>query len=162
MKIEEKRTTVGAIAKDLMTKAPETSSPLDLEQSMQSEYRNALLECITEAKKRFLSDFYVEVTTKREPLMPNVFRNYFSARLSCPTPNYDQAVYRYRPTVEAVDFIWVIPSRDACHHLKDNAMLVAPEERGLLRFVLDFADGTLFRLCKKLNNEQDDSPLLDI
>ena len=39
-------------------------------------------------------------------------------------------------------------------------MLVMPEERQLLQFVLDFADGSLFQLAKKLNGETIDSILL--
>ena len=86
--------------------------------------------------------------------------NYFYARLSCPTPDYDQTLYKYSHKQESLTFLWVIPSRDTCQLLKDNALQVVPEERELLGFVLNFADGSLFKLAKKLNGEVEDSSLL--
>src|SRR3990167_4938546 len=97
---------------------------------------------------------------KKEPLMPNVIRNYFYGRLSCPTPDYDQTVYFYDQESDIIEFLWVIPSKDACLYLKENALLVDPAESQLLRFVLDFADGTLFAIAKTRNRERSDSPLL--
>ena len=98
--------------------------------------------------------------TKCEPLLPNTYRNYFIDRQTCPTPNYDQAVYRYNRKKEQIEYIWSIPDRETCHHLRINAMHVVPRERELLSFVLKFADGTLFKLCKKLNGEKLETPEL--
>ena len=133
---------------------------IELEREMQKEYMKNVLECIDAHKKMFDSDFYVVVITKREPLMPNVLRNYFMARLSCPTPDYDQSVYKYNRSSQSIDYIWTIPSRETSHHLKENAMYVAHEESDLLNFVLEFADGTLYKLAKKLNGEAIDSPII--
>jgi hypothetical protein len=36
----------------------------------------------------------------------------------------------------------------------EQASSIAPEEWGLLHYVLKFADGTLFKLAKQLNNEK--------
>ena len=40
---------------------------------------------------------------------------------------------------------------------KQNALQVVDEEKELLRFVLQFDDGTLLKLCKKLNGEETDT-----
>lgn len=156
-----KRETVGKISSDLIVKPPDTRSPVELEREMQKEYMKHLLECIDMHKKIFDKDFYIVVITKKERLMQNVLRNYFTARHSCPTPDYDQSVYRYDHLDQRIDYIWTIPSQDASHHLKNNALHVVPEERGLLKFVLEFSDGTLYTLAKKLNGEAIDSPLLE-
>lgn len=155
-----KRETVGKISTDLLKKTPDTQSPIELEREMQKEYMDNLIACINDHKKIFDKDFYVVVITKRERLMQNVFRNYFMARLSCPTPDYDQSVYKYDHKNEELSYIWTIPSRDTAYYLREHAMEVAPEENQLLNFVLEFADGTLYKLAKKLNGEALDSPLI--
>lgn len=151
------RETVGKISSDLAAKIPDTRSPIDLEREMQKEYIKELLNCCNEGKKKFPGDFYLVVITKKEPLMPNVLRNYFFARRSCPTPDYDQAVYSYNAQQEEISFLWVIPSKWTCIYLKLHYNEVAPEERDLLHHVLKFSDGTYWNLMKKLNNEHKDS-----
>jgi len=152
--------TVGKISRDLQLKTPDTDDPIELQREMHKDYVNNIIQCVNTHKPLFDGDFYIVVLTKKEKLMPNVLRNYFTARQSCPTPNYDQAVYKYHAKNEDLEFIWTIPSKDTCIYLKEHAMEVAPEERALRDFVLAFADGTLFRMAKKLNNEKTDSPLL--
>jgi hypothetical protein len=85
--------------------------------------------------------------------MQNVLRNYFFPRNSCPTPEWDQAVYFYSRKDEKIDFMWVIPSKDTCKLFKENALLIAPEEKELLQFILEFEDGTLLEKSRLLNGE---------
>lgn len=153
--------TVGKIASDLLQKEPDSFSPIENMREQLTEYENNLFECIKRYKNSFPFNFFVVVITKKERLMPNVLRNYFYARASCPTPDYDQIVYHYLHGDEALHFLWVIPSRDTCLLLKENALEVPQSERQLLDFVLDFSDGSLFKLAKKLNGEVEDSPRLD-
>lgn len=157
--IPEKR-TVGAIAYDLLQKVPESRDPIEIEREMQRDYLKNLVECVTEYKKSWPDDFYIVVLTKQERLMHNIFRNYFFGRKSCPTPNYDQSVFKFNAKRDDIEYIWSIPSQDACHHLKENALIVDNAEKELLKFVILFADGTLFKIAKMRNNEQPDSPLL--
>lgn len=156
-----KRETVGKIASDLLKKEPDSLSPIDNMREQLTDYEKNLYECVNRYKNVFPLDFFIIVITKKERLMPNVLRNYFYARMSCPTPDYDQTVYRYSHLKEEVEFLWVIPSQDTCHILKDNALQIDPSERELLDFVLKFSDGSLFTLAKKLNHEAEDSPLLE-
>ena len=150
---EKKRDTVGALSLSLSEKEPCSRDPIELEREMHKDYEKNVFECVDTHKKVFNNDFYIVVLTKKERLMKNVMRNYFLARHSCPTPDYDQTVYRYNRKEDTLTFMWVIPSRDTCHLLKDNAVEVVAEERQLLNYVLDFSDGTLMKLAKKLNNE---------
>jgi hypothetical protein len=148
------RETIGKISSELMQKAPDTRDPIELERAMHEEYEKNVYECVNRSKKDFPEDFYVVVITKKEPLMQNVLRNYFYGRISCPTPDYDQCVYFVDRKKDRLFFLWVIPSRDVCFHLKENALHVVSEEKDLLKFVLDFADGTLYQLSRKLNGEE--------
>jgi hypothetical protein len=159
--MNEKRDTVGKLSSELLKQESHSHSPIELEREMHTEYDKNIVECIDSGKKQYNNNFYVVVITKRERLMPNVFRNYFFARESCPSPDWDQAVYRYMRSVDAIEFLWVIPSKQTCDHLRENALEVSAEEKQLLNFVLDFSDGTLLRMAKKLNKEREDSPLLD-
>lgn len=151
------RETVGKLSSDLIIKTPDTLSPIEQMRENLTDYEKNVWECVEGCKKKYSDDFFIVVITKNEKLMPNVFRNIFFGRLSAPTPDYDQTLYRYSRADSSLTFMWVIPSRDACIYLKNNANYVIESERHLLKFVLDFADGSLFKLAKKLNGEKEDS-----
>jgi hypothetical protein len=153
--------TIGKIATELAQKSHDnTHTAHDQMEESLSDWDKNIFECVERSKKDFSGDFYLVVVTKKERLLTNVIRNYFMTRISCPTPDYDQTLYKYNSADESLAFLWVIPSKDACLMLKENAMLVMPEERQLLQFVLDFADGSLFEMAKKLNGESENSILL--
>jgi hypothetical protein len=149
-----KRDTVGKISWDLLAGA----NPLDhsAEEQMKEQldtFETEMLQAIERGKKSFPEGFYVVVETKKEPKMKNVIRNYFIIRQSCPTPQYDNAVYSYHSQSEQLEFLWVLPSRQVYNMLKEHALEIVPEERQLLQFVLEDADGTLLRKCRQLNGE---------
>lgn len=157
---KKKTKTVGHEARDLLLKTPESTDPIELEREMHKDYEANIEECIKACLKEYDWDFFVIVTTKKERLMPNVLRNYFFGRKSCPSPEYDQAVYHYHRKEGIVEFLWVVPSKDTCEMMKTHALEVAPEERELRDFVINFYDGTLLQLSKRLNGEKEDSPFL--
>lgn len=152
-----KKKTVGQAAVELQEKKPDTRDPIELQREMQKDWEENLIEALNRGKKLFHDNFYVVIETKKERLLQNVIRNYFFARKSCPTPAYDQTVYRYLNN-DIVEFLWVIPSKDTCQLFKENALLIAPEEQELLQYVLLFEDGTLLQHAKKLNNEIEGVP----
>lgn len=155
------KNTVGAIAVDLMQQEAPTRNPIELEREMHKPYEQQVIDAVNRGKQELLGDFYIVVLTKKEPLLPNVLRNYFFARKSCPTPEYDQTVYSYDRAKDTLTYLWVVPSKDTCELFRANRAIIAQEEYGLLQNVLSFYDGSLFALAKKLNNERADSPLLD-
>lgn len=170
-----KRETVGKVSQLLSQKQPDTQDPIELQQEMQKDYISNLFFAVQHATKRIdcsslhkecdikeprQGDFYILVITKKERLLENVIRNYFFTRDACPTPDYDQAVYKYHADTQDIEFIWIIPSKDTCLLFVENALQIIPEEKPLLQFILDFKDGTLMKKAKILNGEQHDSPLL--
>jgi len=148
-----KRETVGKISTDLLSKPPESRDPIELQREMTKSYIEELTSCVLSFRKNFPRDFFVAVLTKKERLMKNVIRNYFTPRLSCPTPEYDQAVYHYHHNEEALEFLWVLPSKDTCELFMLDADQVVPEERELLYFVQSLYNGNLLKLSKRLNKE---------
>jgi len=160
----KKRENVGKLARDLLIKSSQEKhkpTPNESMGELLSEYDKNIHECIEENKKKLQQDFYVVVLTKKEKLMKNVIRSYFFARLSCPTPNYDQVVYKYDIKEDKISFLWVIPDKDTCNHIIENKLNLPKEMWELLSLVLKFKDGELFRLAKKLNCEKEDSNLTE-
>ena len=51
----------------------------------------------------------------------------------------------------------MVPDQETALTLKENKQIVVPAERSLLQFVLDYYDGNLHRICKKLNGETMDA-----
>ena len=151
----EGKKTVGELARNLQLNEDKIlHSPNEQMKEQLSDYEKNVLECLQENKLKINMNFYIVVLTKKEKLMKNVIRNYFYARISCPTPNYDQVVYSYIKKDDDIKLLWVIPSRDACKHLKANATRTVPSQWELLTNVLKFADGTFYKLAKELNGEK--------
>jgi hypothetical protein len=145
--------TVGKASSDLMLKSHDEVSVIDQEREMQKGILEELYVCLGSNKSKYQGDFFIVMLRKRERAMSNVFRNYFFARKSCPTPTFDQTVFKYHREHDALEFIWVIPDMETATIFKGYALEVEPEERELLKFVLDFYDGTLDGVARKLNNE---------
>ena len=159
--LENKKKTVGALARELMLKDTyPTHTVKDQTDEQLTDYEKNVYHCIEENKSKIIGDFYVVVLTKREKLLKNVIRSYFAARISCPTPNYDQVVYKYHAMDARIEFLWVIPDREISKHMKAHSTSVDPSQWELLSYILKFADGSLFRLAKELNGEKEKTPEL--
>ena len=143
------RRTVGSHSIDmLLNNDIPTHSPLEQTYEQLKDYPQDIEKCIASAKSRLSTDFYIVVLTKKERLLRNVMRNYFFSRISCPTPNYDQVVYRFNISDNKLELIWVIPDKKACLYLMDNRKDVDPSQYSLLSYVLKFKDGTLFKIAR--------------
>lgn len=147
-----KHKTVGAHALELMKKEHEAIAAYDMQQAMLKDYTKHLEDELKKGLTTFEGDFYIVVIAKKEKLMRNVIRNYFLSRISCPTPDYDQTVWFADREAMSLNLLWVIPDRETCYQflLHKNDIL----ETDLLRHVLAFEDGTLYRECKRRNNEK--------
>lgn len=162
--------TLGQISSDLLMKVPDSMDPIEIQRATEKEYIDNLIwavehaqkkvDCSTikghdECKDRAAMDgsFFIAAIIKKEKLLSNVIRNYFIPTYDCPTPTYDQTIYRYNHKKEDIEFIWAIPDKETCLTLQENKDIVVPEERQLLQYVLDFYDGTLYRMMKKFNGE---------
>jgi len=150
------RDTIGKVATDLMPhQLQDSHSAHEQMQENLTDYEKNIWQCVDSCKKDYTGDFYVVVVTKKERLLQNVIRNFFFGRQSCPSPEWDQTLYKYDRKLDVLDFMWVIPSKDTCGYLRENAINLPPEERMLLDFVLDFQDGTLLKRSKELNKESE-------
>jgi len=149
-----KRDTVGKLSTDLLQDADYlTHSPHEQMQKQLENYEELFYETFDDGRKVYEGDFYIVVETKKERLMKNVIRNYFFHRKSCPTPTYDNVVYRYNFKDDYIEILWVLPSRDTYNMMINRAVEIPKEQYELLQYVLDDRDGTLLNICKQLNGE---------
>lgn len=126
----------------------------DIRSGILSEWDKNIFELIEKTRKVLPTrHFYICVTTKREYLVKNTIRNYFESKYDCPTPSYEQVVYKVRQNSTDLEVIWVLPNREACAYLKANRAFVDPKEHELLGYVLRFDKGELDQLAQKENGE---------
>lgn len=148
------RETIGKLSTELLhkdTKSDHTAGEQMVEQL--ENYESNFFECVNRGKGMFPGDFYVVVITKREKLFANVLRNFFFPTLACPTPTWDQIVYKYTRKDESHDLIWVIPDKHTCGFMIENRLALDLSQQQLLKFVMDFKDGSLDRKARTLNGE---------
>ena len=152
--MDKKRKTVGLIQTELSSQAiNDTHSSYDQMKEQLKEYEANMIHAIKEGKSQFNENFYIVVITKRERLMDRVLRNYFIPRQSCPTPQYDEAVYKYHFKEDRPEFLWVIPDKKTCSEFVNYPLDVPEEEYELRDYVLKFTSGELDQLAMKLNGE---------
>lgn len=111
--------------------------------SMTVDYIDNLKIAVENGKKIFNKDFFITVLTKSERILTGVYRSYFHPRVTCPDPNYDQALYRYDHLKEDIEFIWVVPDKDVCSHMYINRYNASGDDLQLIPYVIDFIEGRL-------------------
>lgn len=157
----EKKKTVGQAAVELVAKADNKHTVVDQMEESLTDYEANVKDCAARGLKEYNSDFFVVVLAKKERLFHNIYRNFFLHRQSCPTPEFDQTVYHYIYQKDALKYLWTIPDKETCRMYIENAAFIPPQEKLLLQFILDFNDGTLDQLCRKLNKEPGTSQYLE-
>src|SRR5580700_5927750 len=100
-----KKTTVGQVATDLMQKDPGKVRVIEQAQAMKSEFMPNLFKAVDTGCATLQGNFFIEVNSKNERLLPNVHRDYFAPLVSCPAPNYDQSVFRYNREKGQIEYL---------------------------------------------------------
>lgn len=154
----EKKLTAGQLLSQLRTSEIEVEDARELQERNHKQYEETLLGVLANAKKDHPNQvIYITVLSKWEKHL-DIPHHYFFYRLSCPTPTYDQIVYKYDPVKDDIEFIWVVPDKITCQDYYRDRLQVPASHRELLYFVLSFMDGSLDKKCKELNGEKADSP----
>lgn len=160
--------TIGKLATEAFQKDSGNINPQEIQRATEKEYLEELKWCVLHAQGKidcskkefhkgcvkdepFKGDFFIEALIKKEKLLENVIRNYFIPRKTCPTPHYDQTLYRYNSQNDEIEFIWCIPDKDTCEYLYLHRRQV--QEKELLQQIIDFKNGSLMEKCKKFNKE---------
>jgi hypothetical protein len=148
------KNTVGQQIFDIIHKEQlDEATPNELGKEMLGSFEQAMLSWIEQGKKAYPGDFYVVVNLKLEQSLNYTPHMIPELRQSCPTPFYDQSVWKYHRKDDRLEFIWTIPDLQACLNLKLNAHKLPDDQKELLGYVLDYSDGTLLTKAKTLNGE---------
>lgn len=135
---------------------------LELAAQMKENFMPNVLDVVDKNYNKYPGDFYVVVAERTEKLFDKkAFRDQFFDTQDCPTPNYDQHVFRYNKQKGQLEHWWTIPDRDTCLYLLQHYKELPPEEHQLLSWVFQFATGQLHIIMKKLNGEKIETPELD-
>jgi len=136
--------TVGQHVVEMLGKSNlERHQPLvDTAREMQKNYMPEIEKCINEYDEKD-EPFYVIVINKRERLFINVIREYFLARRTLPTPDYDQTVFKYFPKTGDLKFLWSLPDWQTIDYMVENATQIPKEQKELLETCLLFKNETL-------------------
>lgn len=154
-KLTAGHTTCGQAALDLYCKVPDTLNVHELTQEQLTEYESNVQWCYNRGKKIYDGqEFYIVVLTKWERILGHkVLHPLFMPRRSCPTPEWDQTVYRCPRDSGEIEYLWTLPDKETYNQYLANPELVHPDEFQLLSFVLKDKNGELLALVKKLNGE---------
>ena len=161
---------MGQIALEASASDSGLINPQEIQRAQEKEYIDNLVWCVKHARKEIdcstiaghnqckersalVGDFFIASLLKKEKLLHNVIRNYFVPTTTCPTPCHDQTVYKYNAAKGDIEYLWTVPDEQTALTLKENAAIVHPSEHQSLQMVLDYYNGNLMRICKKLNGE---------
>lgn len=153
------RETVGKLYTDLKSKQQDKATVFEHTQTTQADFIPSLVALVEKDKHKTNSDLFVEVCLRRNQFMPDVIERYMKSRHTCPTPFFDRSVFHYDRKLDAIFFLWHVPSMEECDYYVNNALNLRSDEKEALQNVLDFRDGTLLRVAKKLNGEVNDDEL---
>lgn len=151
---KKKKKTLGESALELF-KNPDVldHSPTEQSWEMLKDFDNQMYEAIEEGKKKFDGDFFVVYLIKKEFNINNAMHTYFVTRQTCPTPNYDQSVYKFHRNDEEIEYIWTLPDKKTYEMILNHAQEMDKEFESLIKFVFADDAGLLLQLCKSLNGE---------
>lgn len=150
-----KKKTVGEVSLELLRNAELDHSAHEQMEENLTEYESYITKTVDDGIKTYPGDFFVVVLT----LMPRIGFNTphckFFHRWTAPTPGWDQTVYHYRRSSDDLELLWTIPDKKTCTiYLQQlQTLSVAPDEKELAQYVLDFYSGDLLERAKKLNGE---------
>jgi hypothetical protein len=103
-------------------------------------------------------DFYVVLLTKVERI-GHAVRTFALARQSCPTPVYQQAVWKYHRDTGALEFLWSIPDKILYYYILNNKQKVLADKEcaETAKFVILMESGELLEWVKRENFEKKDA-----
>jgi hypothetical protein len=151
--------TVGKIYTEIQNKPSDKANVFEFTSAIGNDLMPKLIALVERDRKNTTNDFFVEVCFRMNALMPGVPEFYLISRHTCPTPFPDRAAFHYDMKKQDLFFLWHVPSLQECDYYINNMLTLREDEKEALHNVLDYRNGTLLRLAKKLNGEVNDYEL---
>lgn len=153
--------TVGDISYELEKRGDQKINPIEMQEAIhkgnknEDSWENQISLCVERGIKFYPQDkdFFIVVLFKKERVLKNIVRQQFLYRLSCPTPSWDQVVYKYHRQKCELEFIWVVPDKESCMNLPNFVDFLPDEQQALIQYANAFNNGALDQQCALLNGE---------
>lgn len=103
-------------------------------------------------------DFYVCLFMNRHPrakIKQSFYRVH--ARLSCPTPHYCMALWKYHHLSGELEFMWMVPAKQKAYYLARNYPNIPEHELSLAYYSICAINGTLFEISQAENGYKKDA-----
>jgi len=147
----EKRESIAVLNQQLLEKEPDTLDAVELQQEIQGDsYLPQLYAALERGTKKYPSDFYIVCINQRFRLFELVNRTFFIDRLSCPTPDFDQSVYKYTKKDDRLEFLWSIPDQQTCESYRLDPL-------GFLKAIMNNVDTYSPCMMGRLNKKYENS-----
>jgi len=103
-------------------------------------------KAIANGKKEYQHDFFIDVIwRKRRSERGGLIKQALWLK-TIPTPHYNQTVYLYDHKADDVQMLWSVPDQNTCNAYYHNRNHVPVSDYPILTQVMNYFDGTLFRL----------------
>lgn len=162
-KKEEKQKTLQQLSSELLRVQNETDYN-ELMKKLVETYPDEIWECVDRAKKAFSSnpnrDFYVMSVLTAQPYNRNLWNQKFLYTLECPRPYLNFTVFKYHRKTDELELLWNLPDRDTLNFYYNNRHKASVQDWPLLKYCIEYKDGTLIKKMKALNGESDEKPSL--
>lgn len=139
---------------------------MELMEQLVSTYPEQIWKCVDRGKMLFKAnptrDFFVSSALKQEPLTPNIWKNQFFTSLECPRPYLNFTVYKYHRKADELELIWCLPDRETLNFYYKHRHLASLQDYVLLKYCIEYKDGTLWKRMRELNGETEAKPSLII
>lgn len=99
--------------------------------------------------------FFIVVLLRKETVMQNVVRLQYLYRQTCPTPGYDQTVFKYDRPGDHLEFIWSIPNNVTVEQMDRHPEQFPDDQQELVNFARSFRSGSLDKKAQQLNEKID-------
>lgn len=134
---------------------------IEYRRQIEAEIAQKLPKIVLEAKNSSNyrnRDFYICLHTKIERIgqQPQFI---MLVRRSCPTPVYQQTVWKYHHVSDSLEFMWQIPTGILYYHILNNSQkyLLDPETKQLAQTVILMESGEMEKWIIKENGNLKDA-----
>jgi len=105
-------------------------------------------------------DFYLVLVPTNERTAEMEPEDFYFVRRSCPTPGYNQNVFKYHHTSGELEFLWSIPRKSRYWQLyaNRNKYMTDPVLKSRTAFVVSMETGKLLEWVAKENGEDLSKP----
>lgn len=135
-------------------------TPIDIAKAVFSDHgptsiNQKIQKVYEEGKKEYADNFYIVCLIRGERFSKGTtVRNQVFHQKDCPTPTYDQNVFKYDRSKNCLIYLWSVPDIAFTHWISKYYLYLPLDQQDLAYFCRAFLSGGLDRLCARENKEE--------